>query len=78
MPLLVGLIDSSTRRSLEVSFPLRSGDEEGRSELTQAELDEMVAKKIQGGGMMDSIANMANSILGAGMSITVFCYFPYF
>ncbi|TFK75433.1 amino acid transporter [Pluteus cervinus] len=66
MPLLVGLMDASTRRSLEAAYPLRNA-EDGGSTLTQAELDEMVAKKANGGGMIDSIANMANSILGAGL-----------
>jgi len=30
------------------------------------DLDEIAAKRTAGGGMFDSIANMANSILGAG------------
>lgn len=31
------------------------------------DLEELAAKRTAGGGMLDSIANMANSILGAGM-----------
>jgi len=30
------------------------------------DLDEIAAKRTAGGGLFDSIANMANSILGAG------------
>jgi sodium-coupled neutral amino acid transporter 11 len=29
-------------------------------------LEELAKKRVAGGGMLDSIANMANSILGAG------------
>ena len=64
MPLLVGLIDSATaRRSLDVSFPLHADGHE-----PSIDLEELAAKRTAGGGMLDSIANMANSILGAGNS----------
>lgn len=62
MPLLVGLADSSAiQRSLDDSIPLSDGY--GNGEL---DLDELAAKQHSGGGMMNSIANMSNSILGAG------------
>ncbi|KAF8973270.1 amino acid transporter [Flammula alnicola] len=70
MPLLVGLFDSSaSRRSLE-SFPLSGTN--GNTVLIgedTVDLDEIAAKRTAGGGMVDSIANMANSILGAGISV---------
>ena len=67
MPLLVGLFDSSaSRRSLDSSMPLSALN--GRAVIGEAalDLDEIAAKRTAGGGMIDSIANMANSILGAG------------
>lgn len=67
MPLLVGLLDASAaRRSLELAIPLH---EEGVDGATNGhiDLDELVAKRNAGGGLFDSIANMANSILGAGI-----------
>jgi len=64
MPLLVGLFDSSaSRRSMDASLPLRGTGTFGDDTL---DLEEIAAKRTAGGGMMDSIANMANSILGAG------------
>jgi sodium-coupled neutral amino acid transporter 11 len=63
MPLLVGLLDSSdARRSLDASLPLR--DPNG---LSSDELEEIAGKRVAGGGILDSTANMANSILGAGI-----------
>lgn len=73
MPLLVGLFDTSaSRRSLD-SFPLgrRNGNTVIIGEET-LDLDELAAKRTAGGGMLDSIANMANSILGAGTSSLLF------
>jgi sodium-coupled neutral amino acid transporter 11 len=71
MPLIVGLFDSSaSRRSLE-SFPLNGNGTNGNTVTIgedTVDLDEIAAKRTAGGGMVDSIANMANSILGAGMS----------
>jgi solute carrier family 38 (sodium-coupled neutral amino acid transporter), member 11 len=62
MPLLVGLLDASAvRRSLDI--PL---SEDGVPAYSELDLDELVAKQSAGGGMLNSIANMANSILGAG------------
>ena len=65
MPLLVGLFDSSaSRRSMDASLPLHGSN--GTFEDDTLDLEEIAAKRTAGGGMMDSIANMANSILGAG------------
>ncbi|KAF9452403.1 AAAP amino acid permease [Macrolepiota fuliginosa MF-IS2] len=67
MPLLVGLFDSSaSRRSLDSSIPLTSN---GRTVIGEdtLDLDAIAGKRTAGGGMFDSIANMANSILGAGI-----------
>ncbi|KAI0305606.1 transmembrane amino acid transporter protein-domain-containing protein [Multifurca ochricompacta] len=63
MPLLVGLLDASVvRRSLDI--PLGA---DGVSTYSDIDLDELVAKQSARGGMMNSISNMANSILGAGI-----------
>jgi len=68
MPLLVGLFDSSaSRRSVDASLPLHGSN--GASECDTLDLNEIAAKRTAGGGMVDSIANMANSILGAGESL---------
>ncbi len=69
MPLLVGLLESSGRRSLDLHLQLPlvvDGDDEMRMLADEMDLDEVAKKRDQGGGMLDSIANMANSILGAG------------
>lgn len=69
MPLLVGLFDSSaSQRSLDASIQMRTGN--GSSIIVGEDtinLDELAAKRTAGGGLIDSIANMANSILGAGV-----------
>jgi len=65
MPLLVGLLDSTQiQRSQDGSILLTHSGESG--EEVGEELDGIIAKAKRGGGMLDSIANMANSILGAG------------
>ena len=48
---------------MDASLPLRGTGTFGDDTL---DLEEIAAKRTAGGGMMDSIANMANSILGAG------------
>lgn len=65
MPLLVGLLDSThIRRSQDGPILMtRSGQS---SDEVDEELEGIIAKGKHGGGMLDSIANMANSILGAG------------
>ncbi|KAH9895034.1 AAAP amino acid permease [Cubamyces lactineus] len=61
MPLLVGLLDASTVR--------RSMDSPESAYVAEAriDLDELAAKRVAGGNILDSVANMANSILGAGI-----------
>jgi hypothetical protein len=62
MPLLVGLLDASAvRRSLDIPLGV-----DGVSAYSDVDLDELATKQSAGGGMLNSIANMANSILGAG------------
>jgi len=57
MPLLVGLVDASAYRSPDTP----------RGASMDIDLELLAAKRAErGGGMLDSIANMANSILGAG------------
>ncbi|KAJ7218055.1 amino acid transporter [Mycena pura] len=68
MPLLVGLFDTSASRGgLDVSVPLLQTNGHEVSHQAEVDLEELAAKRIAGGGMLDSIANMANSILGAGI-----------
>jgi hypothetical protein len=62
MPLLVGLLDASAvRRSLDIPM-----GEDYAPECSDVDMEELVAKQSAGGGMLSSVANMANSILGAG------------
>ncbi|KLO19479.1 amino acid transporter [Schizopora paradoxa] len=58
MPLLVGLMDSAAAR--------RGSDYEDESDIP-LDLEDLAAKRTAGGGLLDSVANMANSILGAGI-----------
>ena len=41
-------------------------ESENQGSLTDLDISEVAAKQHAGGGMLDSVANMANSILGAG------------
>lgn len=67
MPLLVGLLDSATaRRSADGTLQLETRGGTDVEALSDADLEELVAKRTAGGGLLDSVANMANSILGAG------------
>ncbi|GLB37055.1 putative transmembrane amino acid transporter protein [Lyophyllum shimeji] len=62
MPLLVGLFDTSAAR--------RNTDAQNGHEMTggvEYDMEELATKPTAGGGMLHSIANMANSILGAGI-----------
>jgi sodium-coupled neutral amino acid transporter 11 len=62
MPLLVGLLDASAvRRSLDIPMGV-----DGAPTYSDVDLDELTAKQSRVGGMLNSIANMSNSILGAG------------
>lgn len=64
MPLLVGLFDSSaSRRSLD------AGDAHEMRGEGDYDLEEIATKRMAGGSIIDSIANMANSILGAGKNL---------
>lgn len=69
MPLLVGLLDTATQRAPATTHGIslgRRGDvEEGAN--GDVELEELAKRRAAAGGLLDSIANMANSILGAGM-----------
>ena len=83
MPLLVGLFDSSvSRRSPDnSSLPLHAIDSDGNSVVIgdhTFDLDELAAKRTSGGGLVDSIANMANSILGAGKLPERFIFIAWF
>lgn len=62
MPLLVGMLDASeVRRSLDIPMGV-----DYAPECSDVDVEELVAKQGAGGGMLSSVANMANSILGAG------------
>jgi solute carrier family 38 (sodium-coupled neutral amino acid transporter), member 11 len=68
MPLLVGLLDSATaRRSLDGTLQLENRGMFAEHE-EEIDLEDLAAQRTAGGGLLDSIANMANSILGAGKS----------
>ncbi|KAG7449526.1 uncharacterized protein BT62DRAFT_885994 [Guyanagaster necrorhizus] len=71
MPLLVGLLDESARRNLDTAIPLHTPSEPPNPSESVLDLDDIVVKVNAGGGMVDSIANMANSILGAGLPYAV-------
>ena len=66
MPLLVGLLDAATaRRSQDGTLQLENRGMFAEH-YEEVDLEELAAKRTAGGGLLDSIANMANSILGAG------------
>ncbi len=72
MPLLVGLLDSaSARRSQDGTLQLEQRGATGDDWSDNVDLEELAAKRTAGGGMLDSVANMANSILGAGMTFMI-------
>ena len=63
MPLLVGLADASiARRSLDIPLSATGINTENG----YLDLEDIAAKRTAGGNLFDSVANMANSILGAG------------
>ena len=67
MPLLVGLMDSAAaRRSLDY------GNGDSYEHDINIDLEDLAAKRTSGGSMVDSVANMANSILGAGVFSDIF------
>jgi len=61
MPLLVGLLDTANLRSPATTrgISMENGGEE-------VDLEELARKRTAGGSIIDSVANMANAILGAG------------
>jgi len=71
MPLFVGLLDSATQRAPASTYGILLGPHHGleEGENGDTDLEELAKKRTAGGGMIDSIANMANSILGAGKVI---------
>lgn len=83
MPLLIGLFASSaSRRSQDDPLlPLRGVNGNDNTVIIgdhTFDLDELAAKRTSGGGLVDSIANMANSILGAGMFLERFKFIACF
>lgn len=68
MPLLVGLLDASAARMTpDTTIPMYEANElENGGMVQNMDLDELAAKQWSGGGLLNSVANMANSILGAG------------
>lgn len=68
VPLLVGLLDSaSARRSPDGTLQLQQRGASRDSDLDDVDVEAIAAKRLAGGNMLDSVANMANSILGAGI-----------
>ncbi|KAG1878119.1 amino acid transporter [Suillus subalutaceus] len=69
MPLLVGLMDASAaRRTPDTIIPMYEADSAENGEgLRNVDLDNLAEKQWSGGGLLNSVANMANSILGAGI-----------
>ncbi|KAJ6499287.1 amino acid transporter [Mycena sanguinolenta] len=70
MPLIVGLFESSASRGgrIDPAVPLlRTNGREEVSQQTEVDLEELAAKRTAGGNLFDSIANMTNSVLGAGI-----------
>lgn len=57
-------MDSASQRTPDTTIPMYASGNSGSS--LDLDLSEVAAKQHAGGGMLDSIANMANSILGAG------------
>ncbi|KAF9029009.1 amino acid transporter [Hymenopellis radicata] len=67
MPLLVGLLDASAQRSTDGAIPMGTVGDDAVPQNGHIDLEELAAKPSAGGGILNSIANMANSILGAGI-----------
>lgn len=82
MPLLVGLLDTANMRGPSATHGISLGrlrrEEEGNhaSGDGTADVEQIARQRTAGGGLLDSIFNMANSILGAGglYCIHVFSY----
>ncbi|KAF8210288.1 transmembrane amino acid transporter protein-domain-containing protein [Mycena galopus ATCC 62051] len=70
MPLIVGLFDASASRGgrVDATIPLLpTNGHEVSHPTSEVDLEELAAKRISGGNLFDSIANMTNSVLGAGI-----------
>ncbi|KAL4080369.1 transmembrane amino acid transporter protein-domain-containing protein [Scleroderma yunnanense] len=68
IPLLAGFMDSlASRRTPENIIPMYEPITQEAVPECHVDLEEVAAKQWTGGGMFDSVANMANSILGAGL-----------
>ncbi|KIJ67900.1 hypothetical protein HYDPIDRAFT_83555 [Hydnomerulius pinastri MD-312] len=59
---------SALRRTPDTTIPMYGSGAQDSPTTTNLDLNEVAAKQHAGGGMFDSVANMANSILGAGSS----------
>ena len=64
MPLLVGLLDTANLRSPATTRGISMGN--GGHGGEEVDLEELARKRTAGGSIIDSVANMANAILGAG------------
>ncbi|KAG1734746.1 amino acid transporter [Suillus paluster] len=73
MPLLVGLMDASAaRRTPDTTIPMYEPNHlENEGGHRSIDLDDLAAKQWSGGGLLNSVSNMANSILGAGLPYAV-------
>ncbi|KAG1716628.1 hypothetical protein ID866_506 [Astraeus odoratus] len=70
IPLLGDFIDSlASRRTPEAMIPMYEPVAQESTFTGEVDLEEVAAKQWAGGGMLDSVANMANSILGADWTI---------
>ncbi|KAI6157605.1 amino acid transporter [Pisolithus tinctorius] len=68
IPLLTGLMDpQGARRTPDTIIPMYEPAAREESLTSPVDIEEMAAKQHAGGNMFDSVANMANSILGAGI-----------
>ena len=65
MPLLVGPLDSTHIQRSQDGSELLTSSSQSEEEVNEG-LEGLVAKGENDGGMLDPIANMTNSILGAG------------
>ena len=68
MPLLVGLLDSYAIWRMSLDTPIGM---DSISDCVYVELDELAAKQ-SSSGILNSIANMANTILSAGVCLARF------
>lgn len=68
IPLITGFMDSQrTQGALDTIIPMYEPAAREESRTSPIDIEEMAAKQQAAGNMFDSVANMANSILGAGI-----------